>query len=114
MLLRRSLRRALGTAVLLALLLLAWSVLSGDGAATVRSETSATTAPPQDQLQATPTYVSELAPAVLLPPREPNELPASGVGGEAGSPWPKATGLALTLLGGLLVFAALTLRPRDA
>ncbi len=71
------------------------------------SQTSAIAAPPS----ATPTYVSELAPAVMQPPRQPAELPSSGAGIGTAAPWPKAAGLGLALLGSLLIHAALTLRP---
>ena len=61
----------------------------------------------------TPTHVSELAPAVMLPPREPAALPASGAEREAGTPWPKATGIGLAVLGVALIYSALRLRPHE-
>ena len=81
------------------------------------SETSSLTAAalraePQDEAQTTPTYVSELAPAVMLAP-EPAALPVSGAGAGDGTPWPKATGLALALLGGLFIYAARAIRTED-
>ena len=81
------------------------------------SETSSITAAPlraapQDEAQTTPTYVSELAPAVMLAP-EPAVLPVSGAGADAGTPWPKATGLALALLGVLFIYAARAVRSED-
>ena len=69
-------------------------------------------AEPQDEAQTTPTYVSELAPAVMLAP-EPAALPGTGAGAGAGTPWPKATGLALALLGGLFIYAARAVRTED-
>ena len=76
------------------------------------SNTTALLAEPQDEAQITPTYVSELAPAVMLAP-EPAALPVSGVSADAGTPWPKATGLALALLGGLFIYAARAVRTED-
>ena len=76
------------------------------------SNTTALRAEPQDEAQITPTYVSELAPAVMLAP-EPAALPVSGVNAGAGTPWPKATGLALALLGGLVIYAARAVRTED-
>ena len=76
------------------------------------SNTTALRAEPQDEAQITPTYVSELAPAVMLAP-EPAALPVSGVNAGAGTPWPKATGLALALLGGLFIYAARAVRTED-
>ena len=71
------------------------------------SQISSVSAAPQP----TATYVSELGPAVMLPPRQAMELPASGAGIGSVLPWPKAAGLGLALLGSLLIHAALTLRP---
>ena len=81
------------------------------------NDTSSITAVPlraaaQDEAQTTPTYVSELAPAVMLAP-EPAVLPVSGAGADAGTPWPKATGLALALLGVLFIYAARAVRTED-
>ncbi len=61
---------------------------------------------------ATPTYVSELAPAVVVQPRQAAALPDSGAGPDAGSanPLPRAAGFALVLLGGLAVRTGLTWR----
>lgn len=71
------------------------------------SETSAIAAPPLP----TATYVSELGPASVRPPRYTVALPASGAGiNRAGIAWPKFAGLALALGGALLVHASLTLR----
>ena len=66
----------------------------------------------QDEAQTTPTYISELAPAVMVAP-EPAALPGTGAGTGAGTPWPKATGLALALLGGLFIYAARAGRTED-
>ncbi len=81
------------------------------------SETSSNTAAalraePQDELHNAPTYVSELAPAVTFAP-EQAALPVSGAGTAARAPWPKATGLALALLGGLFIYAARAVRTED-
>lgn len=64
--------------------------------------------------QPTATYVSELGPAVMLPPRQAGELPSSGAGIGATAPWPTAAGLGLAFLGTLLIHRALTLRRDDA
>ncbi|MCH8993805.1 MAG: hypothetical protein IH959_02425 [Chloroflexi bacterium] len=74
------------------------------------SETSSVAAAPKP----TPTYVSELAPAVVLAPGEPEGLPQTGAAAGAATLWPKASGLGLALLGALLAYGALTLRPVDA
>jgi hypothetical protein len=89
---------------------------SNTAASSPVSETSSRAAPlraePQDEAQTTPTYISELAPAVMLAP-EPAALPGTGAGAGAGTPWPKATGLALALLGGLFIYAARAGRTED-
>ena len=61
---------------------------------------------------ATPTYVSELAPAMVVQPRQAAALPDSGAGPDASSanPLPRAAGFALILLGGLAVRTGLTWR----
>ena len=61
---------------------------------------------------ATPTYVSELAPAVVVQPRQAAALPDSGAGPDAtpANPLPRAAGWALVLLGGLLLRTGLTWR----
>ena len=93
--------------LLLAVLLVATGLgLFGPSSDAV-SQTSAIAAAPQP----TPTYISELAPAVMQPPREPAGLPSTGAGVPQAVPWPKVAGLGLALLGALLVHAALTLRP---
>jgi len=79
--------------------------LTSLGAQPERESDAPATPPP------TATYVSELAPAVMISPREPAALPASGVGVGPAAAWPKAIGLGLALLGGLLVHTALTLQP---
>ena len=62
---------------------------------------------------ATPTYVSELAPAVVVQPRQAAALPDSGAGPNLGAanPLPRAAGFALLLLGGLLIRTGLAWRP---
>jgi hypothetical protein len=95
-----------------ALVLAAVSFGGGLGLTTLGAQTerqsSASAVPPP-----TATYVSELAPAVMVPPRQPAALPASGAGASAATGWPKAAGLGLALLGVLFVHAALSLRPDD-
>ncbi len=65
--------------------------------------------------QPTPTYVSELAPAVMQPPRESVALPASGAGaaGEA-MPWARLGGVALALAGCAMVWGGLAMRRATA
>ncbi len=60
----------------------------------------------------TPTYVSELAPAVVVQPRQATALPDSGTGPNAvpANPLPRVAGFAILLLGGLLVHTGLALR----
>ena len=107
---QRAATRASQAALLLAILLL----ISGVGllvlGADPVSEASSVAAAPRP----TPTYVSELAPAVVLAPSEPEGLPQTGAAAGAATLWPKASGLGLALLGALLVYGALTLRPVDA
>ena len=94
---------------LLAGIVLAASLLLASPGLQHTSETSAIAAPPQP----TATYVSELGPASVRPPRPAVALPASGSGLETTSPpWSKFAGLGLAIAGALLVHAALTLRPR--
>ena len=60
---------------------------------------------------ATPTYVSELAPAVVVQPRQAAGLPDSGAGpASSANPLPRAAGFALVLLGGLAIRTGLTWR----
>ena len=93
---------------LIAGLLLASLFLATPGGLRHLSRTSAVAAPPP-----TATYVSELGPASVQPPRHALALPASGSGlGSAGLPWPKFAGLGLAIGGALLVHLALTMRPR--
>jgi len=107
---RRAATRARQAGLLLAVLLLISGVaLLVLGADPVSEASSVASAP-----KATPTYVSELAPAVVLAPSEAEGLPPVGAAAVAASPWPKASGLGLALLGALLVYGALTLRPVDA
>jgi hypothetical protein len=61
----------------------------------------------------TPTYVSELAPAVMVPPREPATLPATGARVSGASvPWSHVAGFAVLALGATCLHAGLRLRPR--
>ena len=91
-------------------LLLASLLLAAPGGLRHLSRASAVAAPPP-----TATYVSELGPASVQPPRHAPALPASGSGlGSAGLPWPKLAGLGLAISGALLVHLALTMRPRRA
>ena len=66
-------------------------------------------APPQP----TATYISELGPVSVQPPRHAVALPASGSGLDGGVPWPKLAGVGLALCGALLIHIALRLRPRQ-
>ncbi len=105
-------RRVIPTAPLafIAGILLASLLLASPGAHRM-SETSAIAAPPQP----TATYVSELGPASVRPPRHTVALPASGASVDtAGIAWPKFAGLALAIGGALLVHASLTLRSSRA
>jgi hypothetical protein len=75
------------------------------------SQSSAIAAPPEPAA----TYVSELGPASVQPPRLAPALPVSGSGFDpAGLPWTKFAGLSLAIGGALLVHAALNMRPRTA
>ena len=105
---RRTLARA-SCAGLLALLLSTGAGLAVFGSAFVpTSETASVSL----AATATPTYVSELAPAVVVQPRQAAALPDSGAGPDTGSanPLPRAAGVALVLLGGLAVRTGLTWR----
>ena len=94
-------------ALLLTLLSTGWGLFP---AGQPSNETSVLAAPPP-----TATYVSELAPAVMLPPRdEPAALPSSGGGQGADGPGLKLAGLGLGLLGLVLVHTARALRPKGA
>jgi len=115
--LQRRIRQAGWSSGLLALLFLGTGLFLLGTASSPVSETSSLTAAAlraehQDEAQTTPTYVSELAPAVMLAP-EPAALPGTGAGAGAGTPWPKATGLALALLGGLFIYAARAVHTED-
>jgi hypothetical protein len=59
--------------------------------------------------EATPTYISELGPAVSRPPQHAEELPNTGAGQSPNIPLEKALGLGLALAGAALIFAALRL-----
>lgn len=107
-------RRIIRTAAfaLLAGILLAASLWLAAPAGLHRmSETAAIAAPPPP----TATYVSELGPASVQPPRHAVALPASGSGLDpAGLPWSQFAGLGLALAGALLLHVALTMRPSRA
>lgn len=62
---------------------------------------------------ATPTYVSELGPAVAIAPQEPTALPRTGGGSPTRFPWMTLAGVSLTLIGSALVYSALRM-PRLA
>jgi hypothetical protein len=68
-------------------------------------------APPQAlATEPTPTYVSELGPAVIVPPGGMvEELPSSGGRAAAPRPWRAGAGLGLAAAAGLMVYAALRL-----
>ena len=105
-------RRVVTLATLIGLLLAVLFVGNGFGlfdSSHPLSQTSVISAAPQP----TATYISELGPAVMLPPQHVGELPSSGAGIGAATPWPKTAGLALALVATLLIHAALTLRPKD-
>lgn len=76
------------------------------------SSSSTTHAPFEAQIQqdaeTTPTYVSELAPAVMIAPPPAATLPATGAKSDGSQPWPKLAGLAMALLGVLFIYTALT------
>jgi hypothetical protein len=69
------------------------------------SDTSAIAMAPE----ATPTYISELGPAVSRSPRQAEELPATGAPETPPIPLEKALGLGLAVAGAALIFAALRL-----
>lgn len=107
-------RRIIRTAAfaLLAGILLATSLwLAAPAGPHQMSETAAVAAPPAP----TATYVSELGPASVRPPRHAVALPVSGSGlDSAGIPWSQFAGLGLALAGALLLHVALTMRPGRA
>jgi len=73
------------------------------------SDVSAIAAAPSPK----PTFFSELAPAVMVPPRD-SSLPVSGSAGQdASAPWPKLFGVTLAFGGLLFVFTALRMRPQN-
>ena len=85
-----------------------WGIFGG-GADHVSQASSVVAAPAP-----TATYVSELGPAVMQPPRQPAGLPASGAGAnDEGAPWSPIAGVGLALVGAALVHFALRLRPSD-
>ena len=102
-------RRNVPTAAiaLFAGLLLGGLLLAAAGGLRHMSGVPAAAAPP-----ATATYVSELGPASVQPPRLAPALPPSGSGARlTGLPWPRLAGLGLAIAGALLVHVALTMRP---
>ena len=70
-------------------------------------------APMQREVETTPTYTSELAPAVMVAPQQAATLPATGAESNYNAPWPKLAGLALALLAGLFIYTALTFRSSE-
>ena len=64
-------------------------------------------------VSATPTYVSELGPAVSIGPREAGVLPAAGSGREGGG-GPSFPGMALAAGGVALIYFGRSIRPRPA
>jgi hypothetical protein len=62
----------------------------------------------------TPTYVSELAPAVSIAPREAASLPVTGGALDVRDalPVPKVAGIAIALAGLVMIHAGLRLGPR--
>ncbi len=105
---KRTLIRAIWAGSLLTILLAAAAFGNADPGNTYASATSSVFAEPGP----TPTYISELAPAVAIAPRQPAALPRSGVGVDPIVPWwPTATGVALALLGCVLIYTALAQRP---
>ncbi|MGB2694945.1 MAG: hypothetical protein WBD55_07120 [Dehalococcoidia bacterium] len=102
---------------LLALLLLGAASSLFDPAAA--SETSAGVLVPGRvealSAQPTPTYVSELAPAVSIDPwGHPVVLPATGIEQTGASVWPRLAGVAFALVGCLFIYAALSRREPSA
>ncbi len=67
----------------------------------------------QQEAATTPTYISELAPAVMIAPQRAAVLPTTGAESSRSEPWPKLAGLALALLGGLFIYTALAFRPSE-
>ncbi len=67
----------------------------------------------RQEADTTPTYVSELAPAVMVGPHQAAAFPATGAEGSGGAPWPKLAGLVLALFGGLFIYTALNFRTSD-
>lgn len=106
---KRTLTRAIWAGPLLTIVLAAAAFGNADPGSTYASATSSVFAEPGP----TPTFVSELAPAVAIAPRQPAALPRSGVGAGPIVPWPTATGAALALLGCALIYTALALRPES-
>ena len=66
----------------------------------------------RQEADTTPTYISELAPALMVGPQQAAALPASGAE-SSGAPWPKLAGLVVALLGALFIYAALNFRTSD-
>ena len=100
---------------LLALLLLGGASSLFDPTPAPASETSAVALAPGrvevQSAQPTPTYVSELAPAVSISPQgHPVVLPTTGVEQTRASVWPRLAGVAFALVGCLFIFAALSRR----
>lgn len=101
-------------AAAIVLLLAAIAVANGIGVSNPGahrlSQTSAVSAAPQP----TPTYVSELAPAVAVRPERPAVLPDTGTSSLSLPPWPGVAGIGLALAGALLIHASLTVQRRTS
>ena len=95
-------------ALVLTLLFVSSGLLLADSWAAPAAEPTPTLTPTSSTPP--PTYISELAPAVMVSPEQPKELPPGGAPLPAASVWPKAAAGGLALLGALAVYAALRLR----
>ncbi len=85
--------------------------LAAGGSSHALSETSSVAAAPLP----TATYVSELGPVSVHPPRQSITLPASGSGSAvAGIAWSKFAGIALVIAGALMIQGALSPRRTPA
>jgi hypothetical protein len=87
------------------LVALGTGVIEGGASPKVTDQTSSVAAAPDG----TPTYVSELGPAVSRPPRHAN-LPPTGTGEGASFPWTVIAGAALTAMGAGLIHIGLAAR----
>ena len=105
---RRELTRGTGIALLLVALVMAGGLSFLASGPQPVSETASISAAPA----ASPTLVSELGPAVVLPPSQPVAPPRAGgaVDQRGGISWSWAAGAGLALAGLGLVHRSLTLR----